>query len=36
MRDWEALVDRHLAGLALEPAERVEVIAELAAHLAET
>jgi hypothetical protein len=36
MRDWEALVDRHLAGLALEPAERAEVIAELAAHLAES
>jgi hypothetical protein len=36
MRDWEALVDRHLTGLALEPAERAEVIEELAAHLAET
>src|SRR5712664_2500558 len=36
MRDWEALVEEHLTGLALEPAERAEVIAELAAHLAET
>jgi hypothetical protein len=36
MRDWEALVERHLTGLALEPAESAEVIAELAAHLAET
>jgi hypothetical protein len=36
MRDWEALVERHLAGLSLEPAERAEVIAELAAHLEET
>jgi hypothetical protein len=36
MHDWEALVDRHLAGLALEPAESAEVIAELAAHLAES
>jgi hypothetical protein len=35
MRDWEALVDRHLAGLALEPAEKAEVVAELAAHLEE-
>ena len=36
MRDWEGLVDGRLAGLVLEPAERAEVIAELAAHLAET
>ena len=36
MRDWQALVDGRLAGLVLEPAERAEVIAELAAHLAET
>jgi hypothetical protein len=36
MRDWEAVVGQHLAGLALEPAESAEVIAELAAHLAET
>ena len=36
MRDWEALVEGHLTGLALEPAERAEVIAELAAHLAES
>lgn len=35
MRDWEELVDRQLADLALEPAERAEVIAELAAHLEE-
>jgi len=33
MRDWEALVDTRLAGLALDPAERAEVIAELGAHL---
>src|SRR5690348_1837268 len=36
MRDWEALVEGHLGGLALEPAERAEVIAELAAHLEES
>jgi hypothetical protein len=36
MRDWEALVEGHLGDLALEPPERAEVIAELAAHLAET
>jgi hypothetical protein len=36
MLDWEARVERHLTGLALEPAERAEVIAELAAHLADT
>jgi hypothetical protein len=36
MRDWETIVEQHLSGLALEPAERSEVIAELAGHLAET
>jgi hypothetical protein len=36
MRDWESLVEQHLTGLALEPTERAEVIAELAAHLADT
>src|ERR1700731_2913338 len=36
MRDWEALVEQHLIGLALEPTERAEVIAELAAHLEES
>jgi len=36
MRDWETLVEQHLAGLVLEPTERAEVIAELAAHLEET
>jgi len=36
MRDWRALVCGHLGGLALEPTERVEVIAELAAHLEES
>jgi len=36
MRDWEALVEEHLTALDLEPAERAEVIAELAAHLGET
>src|SRR5690242_1126018 len=35
MRDWEKLVGGHLEGLALEPAERTEVIAELATHLEE-
>ena len=35
MRDWEELVERHLADLSLEPAERAEVIAELASHLEE-
>lgn len=35
MRDWETLVAGHLAGLVLEPAERAEVITELAAHLEE-
>ncbi len=33
MRDWQALVEQRLAGLALEPKERAEVIAEVAAHL---
>jgi hypothetical protein len=33
MPDWEVLVERHLGGLSLEPAEKAEVIAELAAHL---
>jgi hypothetical protein len=36
MRDWEALVERQLSGIALDPAESAEVIAELAAHLSET
>jgi hypothetical protein len=36
MRDWEALVRQHLAGLTLEAGERREVIAELAAHLEES
>jgi hypothetical protein len=36
MRDWQAIVERQLNGLALEPAESAEVIAELAEHLAET
>lgn len=36
MRDWEALVERQLNGLALGPAESAEVIVELAAHLAES
>src|SRR6266436_4812870 len=36
MRDWEALVEQHLIGLSLEPTERAEVIAELAAHLEES
>jgi hypothetical protein len=35
MPDWKALVERHLAALPLEPAERAEVIVELAAHLDE-
>jgi len=33
MRDWQALVEQRLAGLALEPEERTEVFAEVAAHL---
>jgi hypothetical protein len=36
MPDWEALVRRQLAGLALEAEERREVVTELAAHLEET
>ena len=35
MRDWEALVREQLAGLVLDPQERREVVAELAAHLEE-
>jgi hypothetical protein len=33
MRDWKALVEERLATLALEPEEKAEVIAEVAAHL---
>jgi hypothetical protein len=36
MRDWKALVEQRLADLALEPKERAEVIAEIAAHLEDT
>ncbi|HEY6384674.1 MAG TPA: permease prefix domain 1-containing protein, partial [Candidatus Acidoferrum sp.] len=36
MRDWEALVKLRLAGLALEPEETTEVIAEVAEHLEDT
>lgn len=36
MPDWQELVRQRLAGLALGPAERQEVHAELAAHLEET
>ena len=36
MRNWETIVEEQLNGLALEPAESAEVIAELAAHLAES
>lgn len=36
MRDWGALVEERLAGLELEPIEKAEVIAEVAAHLEET
>jgi hypothetical protein len=35
MRNWKALVEGRLAGLTLEPEERAEVIAEVAAHLEE-
>lgn len=35
MRDWRALVEEQLAELALEPAERDEVVSELATHLEE-
>jgi hypothetical protein len=33
MRDWNAFVEQRLAGLALEPEEKDEVIAEVTAHL---
>jgi hypothetical protein len=36
MPDWQKLVDGQLAGLVLEPVERADVIAELAAHLEES
>jgi hypothetical protein len=36
MRDWQELVRRRLSNLALEPAEKDEVHAELAAHLEES
>lgn len=36
MRDWEALVEQRLVDLALEPEEKAEVIAEVAAHLEDT
>jgi hypothetical protein len=36
MPDWEVLVGERLGGSSLAPAERHEVIAELAAHLEET
>src|SRR5689334_20176484 len=36
MPDWEGLIRRELAGLALSPEEVREVVAELAAHLEET
>jgi hypothetical protein len=36
MPDWEGIVGRELAGLALEAGEHREVVAELAAHLEET
>jgi hypothetical protein len=36
MPDWQKLVRRRLSGLALEAAEREDISAELAAHLAET
>jgi hypothetical protein len=35
MPDWEKLVGRRLAGLAIKPEERHEVFAEVAAHLEE-
>lgn len=35
MRDWQALVEERLAGLALEPEERAEIVSELATHLEE-
>jgi len=36
VRDWRAFVEQRLAGLALEPKERAEVIAEVAEHLEDT
>jgi hypothetical protein len=33
MRDWQTLVEQRIGSLALEPEERTEVIAEVAAHL---
>jgi hypothetical protein len=36
MPNWEELVRQHLSGLALDPAERDEIHAELGAHLEET
>jgi hypothetical protein len=33
MRDWSRLVEERLGGMALEPEERAEIIAEVAAHL---
>jgi hypothetical protein len=36
MPDWEALIRERLSGIALEPEERSEVIAELAGHLEES
>jgi hypothetical protein len=36
MRDWRGFVEERLAGLALEPEEKTEVIAEVAAHLEDT
>jgi cation transport ATPase len=35
MRDWKALAEQRLASLTLEPEEKAEVIAEVAAHLEE-
>lgn len=35
MQDWEKLVHRHLAGIALSAAQRDEVVSELATHLQE-
>jgi hypothetical protein len=36
MPDWQKLVSRHLFGLPLDPAEKDEIHAELAAHLEDT
>ena len=33
MRDWQAIVEQRLGSIALEPEEKTEVIAEVAAHL---